>query len=580
MRNLLFLVAALTLIPSSYADNKKQREDREPEATTGYYSKKAHVAKQYMVSTANPYASWVGKQVIKRGGNAIDAAVAIQAMLTLVEPQSSGIGGGSFILYWDNKNKRLHTFDGRETAPDAANQYLFIKDRKSIPWKEAVVGGRSVGVPGTLKALEMAQKEFGKLAWKDLFNEAIDTAYQGFTVSQRLETLLSWDLHPGLKEFNSSKRYFYPNGEYIKQGTVQKNGDFAAVLFGIAKEGSDFFYKGDLAKQIAKTVQTSTINPGLLEESDINNYQAKKRDPVCGNYKTYKICGMAPPASGGISVFQILKMLEDYKLEQYKPNQLEAVHLITQSSRLAFADREAYIADPDFTHLPFGALINNTYLQKRLKLIDPAKDMKKARAGSAYSTAFIQVDNAFDLPNTSHISIVDKEGNAVSMTSSIEYAFGSGLMVEGFLLNNQLTDFAFLPNRGKYKALNRVQAGKRPRSSMSPTMVFDEEGELYFVIGSPGGSRIINYVAQTLVGVLDWGLDVQQAINLPKFTHRNDYVALEEGTDIVKLQQGLEKLGHEVKIIDLNSGLHGILIKDGKLIGGADPRREGVAVGE
>lgn len=580
MRNLLFLVAALTLVPGSYADNNKQREDREPEATTGYYSKKAHVAKQYMISAANPYASWVGKQVIKRGGNAIDAAVAIQAMLTLVEPQSSGIGGGSFILYWDNKNKRLHTFDGRETAPDAANQYLFIKDRKSIPWKDAIVGGRSVGVPGTLKALEMAQKEFGKLAWKDLFNEVIDTAYQGFTVSQRLETLLSWDLHPGLKEFNNSKRYFYPNGEYIKEGTVQKNGNLAGVFFGIAREGSDFFYKGDLAKQIAKTVQTSTINPGLLEESDINNYQAKKRDPVCGNYKNYKICGMAPPASGGISVFQILKMLEDYKLEQYKPNQLEAVHLITQSSRLAFADREAYIADPDFTHLPFGALINNTYLQKRLKLIDPAKDMNKARAGSAYSTAFIQIDNAFDLPNTSHISIVDKEGNAVSMTSSIEYAFGSGLMVEGFLLNNQLTDFAFLPNRGKYKALNRVQAGKRPRSSMSPTMVFDEEGELYLVIGSPGGSRIINYVAQTLVGVLDWGLDVQQAINLPKFTHRNDYVALEDGTDIVKLQQGLEKLGHEVKIIDLNSGLHGILIKDGKLIGGADPRREGVAVGE
>lgn len=560
--------------------SQKEREDGEPEAATGYKQKKAFHAKDYMITAANPYASWVGKQVIKRGGNAIDAAVAVQAMLTLVEPQSSGIGGGSFILYWDNKNKRLHTFDGRETAPDSANSYLFVKGKKTIPWREAVVGGRSVGVPGTVKALEMAHKEFGKLAWNQLFNETIDTARKGFQVSARLEKLVAMDIHPGLKEFQNTKRYFYPDGTHIKEGAMRKNIKLAKVLFGISEGGSDYFYQGYIAEQIAKTVQQSTINPGLLKVSDINKYEALKRDPVCGGYKEFKICGMAPPASGGISVFQILKMLEGHKLEEYQPNQLEAVHLISQASSLAFADRDAFIADPSYTYLPFGALINSTYLQKRGKKLGLEKKMKKARPGSAYSTAFIQVDNAFELPNTSHISIVDKEGNAVSMTSSVEYAFGSGLMVEGFLLNNQLTDFAFMPNRGRYKALNRVEPGKRPRSAMSPTMVFNKDGELLMVLGSPGGGRIISYVAQTLIGVLDWNLDMQEAINLPKFTNRNDYTALEAGTSVEQLKTELEKLGHTVKIIDLNSGLHGIMIQDKQLIGGADPRREGVAVGE
>ncbi len=582
MRNILLLAyAACSLSFVSVAEAQtKPREDREPEAATGYNEKEAFVAENYMVTAANPYASWAGKQVIERGGNAIDAAVAVQAMLTLVEPQSSGIGGGSFILYWDNKNKKLHTFDGRETAPSDADSYLFIENGKKLAWKDAVVGGRSVGAPGTIKALEMAQHQFGKLPWSTLFKEGIETAETGFRVSARLEQLIAMNIHPGLELFHSTKRYFFPHGEALKEGMVKKNPELAKVYQGIADEGSDFFYKGELAKKIAKAVKSASVNPGLLTEKDINEYEAIKREPVCGPYKKYQICGMAPPASGGISVYQILKVLEEQKLEQFKPNQLEAVHLVSKASSLAFADRDAYIADPDFTYLPFGALINNTYLQKRSQLVDIKEKWHKERAGSAYSTAFIQVDNAFDLPNTSHISIVDKEGNAVSMTSSIEYAFGSGLMVDGFLLNNQLTDFAFSPNRGRYKALNRVDAKKRPRSAMSPTMVFDEEGKLLLVIGSPGGSRIISYVAQTLVGVLDWGLDVQQAINLPKFTNRNDYTALEAGTDITRLQSSLEGLGHKVKVIDLNSGLHGIMIKDGKLIGGADPRREGVAVGQ
>ena len=579
MRQLLLLLVLCAATHLVQAQNKV-REDREPEAKTGFQEKQAFTAEKYMVVAANPYASWAGKRILERGGNAIDAAVAVQSMLTLVEPQSSGIGGGSFILYWDNKNKKLHTFDGRETAPQEANSYLFYENRRPMKWRDAVVGGRSVGVPGTVKVFEMAHQEFGKLEWKDLFKESIHTASNGFTVSARLEKLISLDFHPGLKAFQESFRYFYPYGEALKEGAIRKNEALAKVYQGIADEGSDFFYKGELAGKIAKAVKNASINPGLLTTEDIEQYTAVKREPVCGNYHDYRICGMAPPASGGITVFQILKTLESFNLSQYQPNQEEAVHLLSQSSALAFADRDSYLADPSFTYLPFGSLINKTYLQKRAKLVGLDKPMRKMRAGAAYATAFIQVDNAFEKPNTSHFSIVDKEGNAVAVTSSIEFAFGSALMVEGFLLNNQLTDFSFAPNRGNYKAMNRVEPGKRPRSSMAPTMVFNKEGELLLVLGSPGGSRILSYVAQTLVGVLDWKLDIQQAINLPKFTNRNDYTALEKDTAIAQLEGKLKARKHKVKIIDLNSGLHGIMLQNGKLIGGADPRREGIAVGE
>lgn len=559
---------------------KKVREDGEPEAATGFKTKSAVTAENYMVVAAHPYASWVGKKIINEGGSAIDAAIAIQAMLTLVEPQSSGIGGGAFILYWDNENKQLHTFDGRETAPSDVSPIMFMRGNKPIPWKEAVVGGSSVGVPGVLRALELAHKEFGVLEWQRLFLDAAAIAEEGFTVTPRLEKLVGLDLHPGLQAFTNTKLYFYPGGTPIKAGYKRKNKKLARTLHGIALEGADYFYRGELAERIAKTVQNSSIRPGVLSKDDIADYKALKRDAICGHYKKYKVCGMAPPASGGISVLQMLKMLEGFKLEQYKPNSPEAIHLFTQASKLAFADRNMYIADTAFSRLPFAALINQSYLRRRAEQISPDKNIRFARPGAAYSEAFLQTDNSYDLPNTSHISIVDKKGNAVSMTTSIEFAFGSGLMVEGFLLNNQLTDFNFMPSKGAYRVLNRVEPGKRPRSSMSPTMVFDENNQLVLVIGSPGGSRIINYVAQTVVAILDWELNVQEAINLPKYTNRNDYTAIEKGTDLEKLAEILKSKGHsKLKIIDLNSGLHGIQIKDGKLIGGADPRREGIAVG-
>lgn len=572
--------AVLLCFSTTLLADKNKREDREPEAATGFQQKKAVIANEYMISAANPYASKAGLNILKKGGSAIDAAVAVQAMLSLVEPQSSGLGGGSFMLYWDNENKKLYTYDGRETAPLNVNAYLFMQQDKPMKWRDAVVGGRSVGVPGALKSLEMAHNKFGKLAWDQLFEESAITAEQGFVVSARLDKLVGLKFHPGLQKLAPAKDYFYPNGQAITEGTLKTNKPLAGVLRNIASQGTDFFYKGKLANKMALAAQNSAINPGLITADDFARYQAVSREPVCGRYKQYKICGMAPPSSGGINVLQILKSLEGFDLHELSPTSAKAMHLYTQSTRLAYADRSIYIADTDFYQLPFSALVNPTYLKDRAKLISTTQDMGKAQPGNAFDVSTLGVDTSFELPNTSHFSIVDAKGNAVSMTTSIEFAFGSGLMVEGFLLNNQLTDFSLNPSANGKLALNRVEPNKRPRSAMSPTMVFDQNNELMLVIGSPGGSRIVSYVAQTLIGVLDWQLNIQQAINLPKVTNRNDYTALEKGTSAESYKAQFEKWGHEVKIIDLNSGLHGIQISNGKLIGGADPRREGIALGE
>ena len=582
-RSALFRASVVTLALSSCfifgASAKQAREVGEPEAATGYIEKKAFEANDYMVVAANPYASWAGKNILEKGGSAIDAAVAVQSMLSLVEPQSSGIGGGAFILYWDNKNKVLHTFDGRETAPKAVNSHWFMQGNKPMRWIDAVVGGKSVGVPGAVKALEMAQAEFGNLPWNTLFDDTIKTADEGFKVSPRLAKLVALDYHPGLKTFPSSSTYFFPAGLPLKEGTVKKNKKLAKTLRGIAEKGSKYLLEGEVAEKIVKAVNSAEINPGQMTLEDLASYEPIKREPVCGLYHEKRICGMAPPSSGGVNVYQILKMLEGFELSQYAPNSVEFANLYTQASALSYADREKFIADSDFTNLPFAAMINTAYLQRRAESIAVDKNWRRKRAGSPYADANVALGTSMELPNTSHVSIVDKEGNAVSMTTSIEFMFGSGIMVEGFLLNNQLTDFSFSPTKSRFPVPNRVEPGKRPRSAMSPTMVFDKEGNLEVVVGSPGGSRIVSYVAQTLIGVLDFGLDIQQAINLPKITNRNDYTALEKGTPIAELEEPLKALGHNVKVVDLNSGLHGIQFKSGKLIGGADPRREGIAVG-
>ncbi|MGJ8693103.1 MAG: gamma-glutamyltransferase [Thalassotalea sp.] len=574
-----FKQIAVVILFALGASSSHSQEVREPEAATGFIDKKTVTGSEYMVVAANSYASEVGGRILAKGGSAVDAAIAIQMVLTLVEPQSSGIGGGAFLLHWDNKHKALVSYDGRETAPAQVTPSLFLDQKgKPVSWMDAVVGGRSVGVPGVLAALKKAHLQHGKLPWSDLFTDAINLAEQGFIVSPRLEKLLQANFNPGLKKLSTIKDYFYPQGKAIQAGQRLKNKPLAKVYKSIATEGPSVFYQGWIAKKIVAGVNNSPIAPGVLSLSDMKNYQANEHPAVCAAYNDYNVCGMAPPSSGGVAVIQTLKMLAPFNLSQYQPNSLESVHLFTQSSRLAFADRNRYIADPAFITVPSNALLENHYLAKRAQLISLEKDMGKASAGELAIALSRADDKAYELPSTSHFSIVDSQGNAVSMTSSIEMGFGSALMVEGFILNNQLTDFSFIPEHNGKTIANSVAAGKRPRSSMAPMMVFNPDGSLRLIVGSPGGSRIINYVTQSIIAVLDWQLSPQAAVNLPHVTNRNNVTTLEKDTELVSLAAQLTAKGHKVVIKDLNSGLHMIELQAGKLIGGADPRREGLVV--
>ncbi|MCA1767377.1 MAG: gamma-glutamyltransferase family protein, partial [Idiomarina sp.] len=409
---------------------------------------------------------------------------------------------------------------------------------------------------------------------------AIELSKQGFEVSPRLAKLVEMEINPGVKKMPIASHYFFPDGEPLQAGTLLKNSEYAQSLSLIAEQGADALYTGELAEEIVSAVQNSPIEPGVLSLKDLSQYQAKLREPVCNSYREYQVCGMGPPSSGGITTLQTLGVLENFDLSELNPNSEQFVHLFSQASRLAYADRNQWIADPDFVGIPVEAMLNKAYLSSRANEISD-NDMGKAKPGIQLQPEYEQ-DIAYELPNTSHVSIVDAEGNVLSMTTSIEMGFGSTVMVGGFLLNNQLTDFSLAPGDGKEKFANRVEPGKRPRSSMAPAIVLDESGDqVLHAVGSPGGSRIINYVTQTLIGILDWELNVQEAINLGHVTNRNDYTSLEKGREISELKAKLEKRGHEVKVIDLNSGLHGVSINpDGTLIGGADPRREGVAKGE
>jgi len=556
-------------------------EDREPEAATGLTQKLSVSGKAFMIAAANPYASQAGFNILKKGGSAVDAAIAVQLVLTLVEPQSSGIGGGTFFLHWHKSKQHLTTFDGRETAPKAATAEMFLdKQGKAIPWIKAVVGGQSVGVPGVLKALKKAHDQFGKLPWQDLFIDAIKLADDGFIVSPRLEKLLTMEFNPGVSQLSESKSYFFPEGTVIKAGSLLKNKKLAKVYQSLAKDGIDAFYHGWIAKKIVAAVQQAVVAPGKLTLDDLANYQAKQSPAICGRYHQFNVCGMGPPSSGGVAVIQTLGQLESFELSQFMPNDPQAVHLFTQSSRLAFADRNKYIADDDFVNVPVNGLLDKRYLASRAQLISKNRDMGRAVAGQPSGSLIQAEDLAYEMPSTSHIAIVDGEGNAISMTTSIEMAFGSAVMVEGFLLNNQLTDFSLRPNSNGVLIANRIEPLKRPRSSMAPTMVFNQDNSLKLVVGSPGGSRIINYVTQTIIGVLDWQLDPQTAINLPKVTNRNKVTTLEKQTDIVDLKPLLESMGHKVSIRNLNSGLHVIEVIDNGLLGGADPRREGLVLAQ
>lgn len=526
-----------------------------------------------MVAAANPLAVDAGVEVLRAGGSAIDAAIAVQLVLGLVEPQSSGIGGGAFLLHYSAEDGAVQAYDGRETAPLAAGGDLFLDQQgQPLPFWEAVVGGRSVGTPGLLRMLELAQEAHGQLPWPSLFGPAIALAEAGFEISPRLAKLIAEDRY--LDRYPAARDYFYTqDGRPRQAGTLLRNPAYAETLALVAEGGADAFYKGPIAEDIVVSVEGAEGNPGLLTLDDLARYEAKEREPVCGSYHAYEVCGMPPPTSGGVAVLQILGMLENFDLAALEPGSTEAVHLLAEASRLAFADRNAYLGDADFVEVPVGRLIDPTYLRQRAALIQRDRIMGEARPGELPQRGGIGTE--VDTPSTSHLVVVDSAGNAVSMTTSIESAFGSRLMVRGFLLNNQLTDFSFTPEAEGQPVANRVEPGKRPRSSMSPTLVFDEAGDFHMAVGSPGGARIIGYTVDALLHMLDWQLDPQSAVGRPHAVNMNGPTQLEAGTKMEALAPALEALGHEVEITELTSGLHAILKGPKGLQGGADPRREG-----
>ncbi len=561
-----------------------------PEAASGYHDKVGWAAKKFMVAAANPLAVDAGYQMLKQGGAAIDAAIAAQLVLTLVEPQSSGIGGGAFLMHYDGRH--VQAYDGRETAPAAASDKLFQHpDGTPLERMDGVVGGRSVGAPGVLRMLALAHKQHGKLPWKTLFGPAIALSTQGFAVSPRLHGLLAED--PYLRRDPEAAAYFYDaKGSPWPVGHVLKNPALALTLQQLADGGAETFYHGAIARAIAAKVAAHPTNPGLLTAQDIANYRPRLRVPVCSDYRAYTVCGMPPPSSGGIAVAQMLGILETRDMAALAPVDgvlgVEAIHVFTEAGRLAYADRNRYAADTDFVPLPgrgVAGLIDKTYLARRAALIGK-RSMGMAPAGSppgmevAWGT-----DTAIESPATSHLVVFDAAGAGVSMTTSVEDAFGSRQLVRGFILNNQLTDFSFDSRDADGPIANRVQAGKRPRSAMSPTIVFERKsGKLVLALGSPGGPLIINYVAKALVGTLDWGLNVQQAISLPNFGSRNGPTELEAGRFSPAVQEALRARGHVVRSFDMTSGLQGVqrLLIHGEpwWFGGADPRREGVAKGD
>jgi len=567
----------------------------QPEAASGITEKPGWATRKFAVAAANPLATDAGYQVLKAGGSAVDAAIAVQMVLTLVEPQSSGIGGGAFLLHYNGKD--VEAFDGRETAPAAVDEKLFLgADGKPLPFYDAVVGGRSVGVPGTVRMLEMAHRQYGKLPWASLIQPAITLAENGFRVSPRLNTQLKSEAH--LKKDPVAAAYFYkPDGQPHDVGHTLRNPELAAVLRRIAAQGSRALHEGEIAQAIVEKVQKHPTNPGKLTLADLAGYQPKKRSPICHDYraqtKEYRICGFPPPSSGAIAVGQILGILSNTNaaslpLSDGLPS-ADWLHLYTEASRLAFADRAQYLADPDFVQAPGGSwmsLLDPAYLAQRARLIGP-QSMKVAQPGNP-AGARTGLGPMPEQPEygTSHISIVDGHGNALAMTTTIEDQFGSRQMVKGFLLNNELTDFSFAPIDAQGQPIaNRVQPGKRPRSSMAPTLVFDKaNGQLVASAGSPGGALIIHFTAKTLYGVLNWGLTPQQAINLPNFASLNGPTVLEEKRFPSATVETLRARGAEVREQAMTSGLQAITRGQahGELFwfGGADPRREGIVMGD
>ena len=554
-----------------------------PRTATAMQAKAAGLpvaAQDWMVVAAHPLAVEAGADVLTAGGTAADAMVAVQAVLGLVEPQSSGLGGGAFLVWHDGATGVITTLDGRETAPLEATPRLFQgPDGQPLKFFEAVVGGRSVGTPGTPALMAEAHRRWGRADWTGLLEPAIGLAEDGFAVSPRLAMLVKNDaerlaVHP------ATAAYFLPGGVPLAEGDVLRNPAYAETLRVLADRGAEGFYTGPVAESIVGAVQGAAANPGVLGMIDLAIYRVKERPAVCAPYRGYEVCGMGPPSSGALALGQILGMLEGFDLAALGPDNPESWRLIGDASRLAFADRGRYVADSDFVPVPVQGMLDPGYLHKRAGFLLGDDALPEVTPGAPeFDHTLLWADgDTLEQPSTTHISIVDSYGNVLSMTSTIENAFGSRVMAGGFLLNNELTDFSFRSHVDGVPVANRVEPGKRPRSSMAPTIVL-RGGAPVLAIGSPGGSSIIGYVAQALVGHLDWGMDVQQAVAAGHLLNRFGIYDLEAGTEAEALADPLRAMGYEVRLGAQTSGLHAISLGPEGLEGGADPRREGIALG-
>ncbi len=534
-----------------------------------------------MVSAADPRAAEAGRWILNQGGNAADAAIAIQIALTVVEPQSSGIGGGGFFVYHDQKSGRVFTYDGREKAPDSASpRWFFGPDGKPLPYRQAIPGGKSVGVPGNIRMMALAHSRHGRLPWAKLFEPAIRLARDGFALTPRGRNAIvnSRDL-AGLSEWGRAN-LFGPDGEAKPVGTVMRNPELARLLENVASRGPDYFYVGPAAEALVRTVRGAPRNPSTMVVGDLAAYEAKERPPVCAPYRGYRICGMGPPSSGATTVYATLKQLERFDLRGLGKDNPVAWHLIGNSMRLAFADRDAYLADPDFVPVPVAGLMDPAYLRSRSMLISTDRAIDKAVAGRPAGAPRVTAGLVNEVPSTSHMAAADGSGNVASVTSTIEGAWGSGLTVNGMFLNNELTDFSIVPELDGAPVANRVEGGKRPRSSMSPTIVYGPDGKVRLAVGAAGGPTIIAQVAKAIIAVIDWDLSAQEAIALPTLFAPGDSLMVERGTSLEAMIPALQALGN--KAAPMNPGFKANAIEwvNGGWRGGADPRSEGVALAQ
>ncbi|MFM7557872.1 MAG: gamma-glutamyltransferase [Alphaproteobacteria bacterium] len=572
------LKLTLVFLLTSCVNQYKHNDEWVGDGYSGFENYQTVIGKKYMIATSEKIASEVGAEILKKGGNAVDSAIATQMVLNVIEPHSSGIGGGLFLLYYDNKTKKTIYFNGRETSPAKSYPELFLdKNGKPKNFYDVVMTPLSVATPGALHALKQAHKKYGKMKWSELFLPAIKIAKEGFKISPKIYANLKNIKH--LSKADDLKIYFDQNNQPKKIGTIIYNFKLAETFEKIAKNGIKVFYEGQIANDIESTIQNSGEIKGLLTKNDLKNYRSKTGNLLCQKYRQkYKICSMPLPSSGGVTVLQTIGILENFDLTKYPINSSQYVHLVAEATKLAYADRNFYLGD--IKNIDLNKFLNKKYLKQRADLINLNQANAQVKNGEIPELMPQEIYQAnFEKPSTTHTSILDKYGNAVAMTSSIELQFGSTIMVDGFLLNNQMTDFAFLPKIDNRIVANRIEPNKQPLSSMSPTLVFDKNGKLILVLGSPNGPRIIQHVLKVLIACLDYKMDIQDAISLPNFIALNNKLELEKNSEIINLKKPLQNLGHFVKIIDITSAIQAIKIENNKIYGGADPRRQGVATG-